>query len=259
MDLGLNGRVAVVTGGGSGIGLATATRLNDEGARVVVGDRYPSAAESVAELLVEVDLSTADGCETLIERTAAELGRLDVLVNNVGIFPYRESFLAVSDRDWQALMDVNFMSMVRCSRAAIPHMLERGSGSIVSIASDVARAPDVFFVDYGVSKASVLSVSKALSIEFGPRGIRSNTVSPGPTRTPPWDRPGGFGDSLATEFEMDKEAAIEHFAKVVRKLPLGKLGDPEDVAAVVAFLASDAAKHVTGSDYCVDGGVVAAA
>lgn len=259
MNLRLDDRVAVVTGGGSGIGLATATRLRDEGARVVVGDRDPSAAENVAELVVEVDLATREGCEELIERTVTELGGIDVLVNNVGVFPYRETFLAVEDDDWRGLLDINFMAMVRCCRAAIPRMIDRGGGAIVSIASDVARAPDVFFVDYGVSKAAVLSLSKALSIEFGPKGIRSNTVSPGPTRTPPWDRPGGFGDSLATEFGMDKDAAIDHFAKVVRKLPLGKLGDPQDVAAVVAFLASDASKQVTGSDYCVDGGVVAAA
>lgn len=259
MNLGLESRAAVVTGGASGIGLAVATRLHEEGALVAVGDRGPRSAEGVADLLVEVDLATREGCEELIERAASEFGRLDVLVNNVGIFPYREGFLSVGDDDWQALMDVNFMSMVRCCQAAIPRIIESGGGSIVSIASDVGRAPDVFFVDYGVSKAAVLSLSKALSIEFGPQGVRSNTVSPGPTRTPPWDRPGGFGDALAAEFGMDKEAAIDHFAKVVRKLPLGKLGDPQDVAAVVAFLASDAAKHVTGSDYCVDGGVVAAA
>ena len=102
-------------------------------------------------------------------------------------------------------------------------------------------------------------LSKAFSIEFGPAGVRSNCVSPGPTRTPAWDRPGGFADSLATEYGLDKEAAIDHFAKEVRKLPLQKVGDPDDVARVIAFLASDVSKHVTGADYTVDGGVVAAA
>jgi NAD(P)-dependent dehydrogenase (short-subunit alcohol dehydrogenase family) len=122
----------------------------------------------------------------------------------------------------------------------------------------VGRAPDRFFVDYCVYKAAILMISKALSIEFGPAGVRSNCVSPGPTRTPAWDRPGGFGDSLATEYNLDKEAAIDHFAKEVRKLPLQKLGDPADVARVIAFLASDMSKHVTGADYTVDGGIVSA-
>jgi NAD(P)-dependent dehydrogenase (short-subunit alcohol dehydrogenase family) len=138
-------------------------------------------------------------------------------------------------------------------------MIERGKGAIVSIASDVGRAPDPFFVDYAVSKAGVLSLSKALSIEFGPKGVRSNVVSPGPTRTPLWDRPGGFADSLAEEFGMEVEAAIDHFAKEVRKLPLGKLGRPEEVANAVFFLASDLAAQVTGSEYCVNGGVLNAA
>jgi NAD(P)-dependent dehydrogenase (short-subunit alcohol dehydrogenase family) len=105
----------------------------------------------------------------------------------------------------------------------------------------------------------MLMLSKAISIEFGPAGIRSNCVSPGPTRTPAWDKPGGFVDSLAEEYGLGREEAVEHFAKDVRKLPLGRLGDPEDVARVIAFLASDVSKHVTGADYTVDGGVVAAA
>ncbi|MDQ1541983.1 MAG: hypothetical protein QOH29_2709, partial [Actinomycetota bacterium] len=208
---------------------------------------------------VTVDLATAMGADDLISAAVTTHGHVDVLVNNVGVFPFRESFLSVSDTDWDALMDVNFYSMARACRAALPHMVKQGRGAIVSVASDVGRAPDRFFVDYSVSKAAVLMLSKAISIEFGPAGIRSNCVSPGPTRTPAWDKPGGFADSLAEEYRLPKEQAIEHFAKAVRKLPLGKLGDPDDVAGVIAFLASDLAKHVTGADYTVDGGLVAAA
>ena len=151
-------------------------------------------------------------------------------------------------------MDVNFYSMVRACREVIPHMVKQGGGSIVSIASECGRQPDVFFVDYSVSKAAMLSLNKALANEFGPSGIRANIVSPGPTRTPPWDDPGGFGQSLAKEFGLSKEEAIDHFAKEVRKLPLGRLGRPQDVAAAVVFLASDLAAQVTGSEYCVNGG-----
>jgi NAD(P)-dependent dehydrogenase (short-subunit alcohol dehydrogenase family) len=260
MDFQLTDRVVVITGAGSGIGLATAKTFLAEGAKVVAADLDSSAAgelsNSVAALTV--DMSTPDGADFVIAEAIRMHGRVDVLVNNVGAFPFRESFLAVSDTEWHELMNLNFYSAVRACRAALPHMVEQGRGAIVSVASDVGRSPDRFFVDYSVCKAAVLMMSKALSIEFGPAGVRSNCVSPGPTRTPAWDRP-GFGDSLATEYGLDKEAAIDHFAKEVRKLPLQKLGDPGDVARVIAFLASDVSKHVTGADYTVAGGIVAAA
>lgn len=261
MDFGLTDRVVLVTGAGSGIGLATAQLFADEGARVVAADLDPSAAGELSGPVttVALDLASPQGPVEAVARTVEEHGAIDVLVNNVGIFPFRESFLDVTDEDWAEVMNINFHAMLRASRAAIPHMVGQGRGAIVSVASDVGRAPDRFFVDYSVSKASVLMLSKALSIEFGPQGVRSNCVSPGPTRTPAWDKPGGFADSLAEEYGLDKDAAIDHFAKEVRKLPLGKLGDPIDVARVIAFLASDVSKHVTGADYTVDGGVVAAA
>jgi len=261
MNYGLDGRVVVITGAGSGIGLTTCRVVLEEGGSVVAGDLDPSAAAALSDAVtpVTVDLSTAAGAEQLISAAIEARGSIDALVNNVGTFPFRESFLAVSDADWDALMAVNFYSMVRACRAALPHIVEQGRGAIVSVASDVGRAPDRFFVDYSVSKAAVLMLSKAISIEFGPAGIRSNCVSPGPTRTPAWDKPGGFADSLAEEYGLEKDAAIEHFAREVRKLPLGKLGDPDDVARVIAVLASDVSKHVTGADYTVDGGVVAAA
>jgi NAD(P)-dependent dehydrogenase (short-subunit alcohol dehydrogenase family) len=260
MQLNLNDKVAVVTGGGSGIGLATVRQLAEEGARVVAADLDPSAATEIDGVIgVAADLSTAEGPGSAVAAAVKEFGRIDVLVNNVGVFPYRESFLSVTDEDWKGLLEVNFFSMVRASRAAIPHMVDQGSGVIVSTASDVARAPDPFFVDYGVAKAGVLMLSKAISIEFGPKGVRSNCVSPGPTLTPAWEKPGGFAESLAEEFGMSKDDAIDHFAKEVRKMPLGRLGRPQDVANAIVFLASDAASHVTGADYQVDGGIVDAA
>lgn len=260
MQLNLNGKVAVVTGGGSGIGLATVRQLAEEGASVVAADLDPSAATEIDGVIgLAADLSTAEGPEAAVAAAVEQFGRIDVLVNNVGVFPYRESFLTVTDEDWKGLLEVNFFSMVRASRAALPHMVDQGSGVIVSTASDVARAPDPFFVDYGVAKAGVLMLSKAISIEFGPQGVRSNCVSPGPTLTPAWEKPGGFAESLAEEFGMSKDEAVDHFAKEVRKMPLGRLGRPEDVANAIVFLASDAASHVTGADYQVDGGIVDAA
>jgi NAD(P)-dependent dehydrogenase (short-subunit alcohol dehydrogenase family) len=138
-------------------------------------------------------------------------------------------------------------------------MIAKNAGSIISIASECARQPDVFFVDYSVTKAMILNLSKSLANEYGPRGIRSNVVSPGPTRTASWDKPGGFAESLANEYGLDREAAIEHFAKEVRKLPVGHIGRPENVAAAVAFLASDVSAQVTGAEYTVNGGSYIAA
>jgi NAD(P)-dependent dehydrogenase (short-subunit alcohol dehydrogenase family) len=254
------GRTVVVTGGASGIGEAIALTFAAEGATVFAGDRDADTLQNVSShdnvTGVEVDLGTAEGCEKLIRTAVDAHGTVDVLVNNVGIAPWRESFLTTSDDDWNQVLSINFFAMVRCSRAAIPHMLEQGRGAIVSIASDVGRAPDPFFVDYAVSKASMLSLAKAISVEFGPKGIRSNSVSPGPTRTPLWDRPGGFAESIAADLGMEVEEAIDHFAKVIRKLPLGQLGRPQDVANAVFFLASDLAAQVTGADYRVDGGVI---
>jgi NAD(P)-dependent dehydrogenase (short-subunit alcohol dehydrogenase family) len=136
-------------------------------------------------------------------------------------------------------------------------MVEQGSGAIVSVASDAGRQPDPFYVDYCVSKACVISLAKSLSIEFGSKGIRSNVVSPGPTVTPGLVE--FFEKSAAPEWGMSTDEAIDHFAKNIRKLPLGHLGQAEDVAATIVFLASDLAKQTTGSDYRVDGGTQVAA
>ncbi|WP_320671080.1 SDR family NAD(P)-dependent oxidoreductase [Patulibacter defluvii] len=262
MELHLEGRVAVVTGAGAGIGLATARLLREAGARVVAVARDPSAAAELGPevMPLAVDLAEADGPGRAIAAAVERWGAIDVLVNNVGQFPYREGgFLSVGDDDWRALLRVNLLSMIRACRAALPAMVAAGRGSIVNVASDVGRAPAPFLVDYAVTKAAMLRLSKAIATEFGPAGVRSNCVSPGPTRTAGWERPGGFTDALADEYGLDRDAAVAHFAVEVRQTPLGRLGRPDEVAAVIAYLASDGAAHVTGADHRVDGGLVAAA
>ena len=249
----------MITGAGSGIGLATVHALLNEGARVVAVDLDPSAARAAASedqvLGLSLDLREAGAARRAVDAGIARFGGLDVLVNNVGVCPFRDGFLSVSDEQWLELIELNFLSMVRCSRAAIPHMRERGGGSIISIASDSARVPAPFFVDYCVTKGAMLTLSRALANEFAPAGIRVNCVSPGPTRTAPWEE-SAFFTSMADAQGVDRETAITRFIADERGMPLGRLGEPEDVAAVITFLASDLSRQVTGSDYRVDGGLV---
>ncbi|QLC24856.1 SDR family oxidoreductase [Parasphingopyxis algicola] len=260
MNLGLRGKVAVVTGAGSGIGLAVCRMLVEEGARVVAGDIAIDDLKSLADagtlVGVEVDLGTSKGPGSLILRAKNEFDGIDILINCVGVGPVRGGFNDITDDDLQKTMDINFMSMLRACRAVLPEMVAKGGGVIVSVASDAGRMPDPFFVDYSLSKAAMLMFSKTISIEFGPKGVRSNIVSPGPIRTPMWDRPGGFADILADQYGVDRETAVHLFATEQRRLPLGRLGTPEEVAALCVFLASERPGFATGSDFAINGGSI---
>jgi NAD(P)-dependent dehydrogenase (short-subunit alcohol dehydrogenase family) len=260
MDGGLRNRAVVVTGGGGGIGLAAVEAFLAEGARVVAADLDPSSAASLAEedtvVPLTVDLSTPGGPVEAVTTAVERFGAIDVLVNNVGIAPHREGFLDVSDAEWLRVMEINFFSMIRACRATLPHMVDQGHGAIVSVASDAGRVPGAFFVDYCVTKASVLMLSKAIATEFAPHGIRSNCVSPGPTRTSVWEPDAPITRELAAEFGGDADKAIENFLRNVRRMPMARLGEPSDVAAMIVFLASDLARQVTGADYRVDGGQI---
>ncbi|MFZ0040837.1 MAG: SDR family oxidoreductase [Solirubrobacteraceae bacterium] len=224
----------------------------------MAADLDPGALADVHGITAHrLDLLAPHSAQALADAAVAEHGRIDVLVNALGGPAHRpDGFLSIDDEGWRWSFDMNFMGMVRTSRAVIPHMQRQGGGSIVSIASDAGRQADPFFLDYCAAKAAVLSLSKSLSIEFAP-AIRSNAVSPGPSRTP--GLVGFFERHVAPEWGMGTEEAIEHFVKDIRKLPAGKLGEPEDVANAVLFLASDVSRQVTGSEYCVDGGVIQAA
>ncbi|MDQ4052414.1 MAG: SDR family oxidoreductase [Actinomycetota bacterium] len=252
------GKVALVTGAGAGIGLATATRLLELGANVVaVGHVKGTDAESFPadrSHLVELDMQDAGAGGAAVAATIERFGRIDILVNNAGRFQVRESFTAVSDDDWSNTWELNVMGYVRTARAAIPHMVAQGGGAIVHLGSEVGRMPLPGVPDYSVSKAAVLSVSKLISLEFGGQGIRSNVVAPAHVKTPLWERPGGYLDSLATEYGVPREEAVAEFIRR-SQLVLPRLGTPEEVAEVVTFLASDRAGFVTGAEYTVNGGV----
>jgi NAD(P)-dependent dehydrogenase (short-subunit alcohol dehydrogenase family) len=257
MELGLRGKTAIVTAGGSGIGQAVAHALASEGAAVVLGDLDTEAVRGVSGITaVSVDLLDPDGPNTLVARAMSEHDRVDVLVNAIGGPTFRGTgFLDIDDADWHRSLGLNLLATTRMCRAAIPCMAD--GGSIVTIASDAARQPDPIFIDYCVAKAALLALSKALSIEFAPRGIRSNCVSPGPTNTPGFRN--FFAEHVAPQWGTTPDEAIDRFVNEVRKIPAGRLGEPADVANVVVFLASDAARYVTGADYRVDGGVVISA
>lgn len=262
MELGLGGKEVVVTGASKGIGLAVARAFAKEGAKVVAGSR--TASEGLEELAgrypllhVAVDLGTPEGPRKLVGHAVEEFGGVDVLVNNVGVFePRLAGFASITDEDWRRTFEITFMSAVRASRAVLPSMLERGVGTIVNVSSINAHLPLSFVADYSAAKAALTNLSKLLAEEFGPRGVRVNTVSPGPVRTAAWDEEGGFGDGLANAVGGSELSEFLDELPGQAGITLGRMGTPEDVAAVVLLLASDRASWITGSDYVVDGGAL---
>jgi NAD(P)-dependent dehydrogenase (short-subunit alcohol dehydrogenase family) len=255
---GLRDRVVLITGAGSGIDLATTKKLLGEDAVVIAGDIDISALNTIAKpttfTALEMDLRR-DGADLLVKAALERFGRIDALVCCAGIAPTRNGLASTKDTDFVATFDVNVFGVVRACRAAVPHMAAKGKGSVVAIASDFGRMPERLFYDYCMSKSAVLSFVKSLSIEFGPQGIRANCVSPGATRTPIWEKPGGFIDLLATMYGgMDRDKVVDHFAKVHKKFALQRIGEPDEIAEVVLFLVSDRSSFVTGADYWANGG-----
>lgn len=262
MRTNLAGKTVLITGAANGIGRATALAFAGEGARLALVDidaeGLKDAAMSVRAAGANVatavaDLSSEEGMRAGIDEALAGAGELDVLVNNVGAGAVR-TFDDLSDDDWEQTLQLNFMSTVRAMRAVLPGMRERGRGVIVNNASDLARQPEANPVDYSVSKAAVLSLTKALARAEGP-AIRINAVAPGPIWTPFWTKPGGFAETLGQVHGMPPQEAVEHEMRL-RQLPLARLGTPEEVANVIVFLASDLASFVTSSVWGVDGGSI---
>jgi NAD(P)-dependent dehydrogenase (short-subunit alcohol dehydrogenase family) len=247
MELGLRDRLCVVTGSTGGIGLATAKLLVDEGARVVTCGR--SEAPGIGEALhVRADLARPGEPERLV----AEAGAVDVLVNNAGYAEQRD-FLEVTDEQWDEGWQLNVMSYVRAIRAAVPGMLERGRGVIVNVSSTAGKRPSTGMPDYSVTKAAVLSLSRLVADLYASGGIRCNALTPGPTATEAWLGEGGLADQQARRVGKTREEVLEAVGK---GRPLGRLAEPEEIAAVVAFLCSDLASYVTGAAWSADGGTV---
>jgi len=257
LDLGLRDRVCVVTGSTGGIGLACARLLGEEGAQVVVcgrdSDRVELArAASGAALGVTCDLSEPTAPEQLIGEAMRALGRVDCLVNNVGD-AYQADFEELSDRQWDEMWQLNVMSYVRAIRSVLPGMRERGKGVIVNVSSTSGKRPSTSMPNYSVTKAGVLSLSRLVADLYARDGIRCNAVAPGPTATEAWLAPGGLADQQAQRTGKTREEVLE---AVAQGRPLGRLAEPEEIAAVIVFLCSERANYVTGSAWSADGGTV---
>jgi len=259
VDLGLHGRSAIVTGGGQGIGRSIALALADEGADVVLVARGRPRLDAVASevrerggraLAVTADVTTVDGIEAVVRQTLDAFERVDVLVNNAGKGAPKP-MLELTDEDWAASFDLNFFSAVRLSLACVPHMRAQGWGRIVNISTRVAREPDPFFAPYAASKAALINFSKNLALAFSGDGVLTNCIVPGLIR------------SVAVQEAAERSAAAtgrtvaEIYERTLAKrpIPAGRLGEPDDVAGLVALLVSDRGSWITGACFTVDGGI----
>jgi 3-oxoacyl-[acyl-carrier protein] reductase len=236
MDLGIAGRTAVVTGGTRGIGAAVAGLLEADGARVVRVARSEG-----------IDVTAPDAAERIAERAA---GPVDILVNNAGTSEIK-GLDELTDDDYYAAFELNVMAPLRLMRHFAPLMAERGWGRIVNVTSSAGKRPSQTWPAYSVAKAAQHSLSRVYADYWAPRGVHVNAVAPGPTGSPLWRGPGGLADQLAARDGMSPDEAI---ARQATKVPLGRFGEPEEVAAVVAFLCSERASWVTGAAWSADGG-----
>ncbi|MEQ4305445.1 3-oxoacyl-ACP reductase [Plantactinospora sp. B6F1] len=246
----LAGRVAVVTGAGSGIGLATSRRLAAEGAYVVcvdiADDAGRTAADEVGGEFVACDVSDEAQVRDLFDQVAARHGRIDIAFNNAGISPPEDDSILETGLDaWERVIRVNTTSVYLCCKYVIPHMLRQGSGSIVNTASFVAlMGAATSQIAYTASKGGVLALTRELGVQFARQGIRVNALCPGPIMTP----------LLRELFAEDPERAARRLVHV----PMGRFGEPAEIAAAVAFLASDDASFMTAAQFVVDGGITGA-
>jgi NAD(P)-dependent dehydrogenase (short-subunit alcohol dehydrogenase family) len=246
----LSGKVAVITGGASGIGFATAKRMRAEGATIVIGDIDPKtgkpAADELEGLFVPVDVADKAAVDNLFDTTASTYGSVDIAFNNAGISPPDDDLIENTELDaWDRVQNINLKSVYLCSKAALRHMVPQQRGSIINTASFVAvMGSATSQISYTASKGGVLAMSRELGVQFARQGIRVNALCPGPVNTP----------LLRELFAKDPERAARRLIHV----PLGRFAEPEELAAAVAFLASDDSSFITASTFLVDGGISSA-
>ena len=243
----LEGRGAVITGGCSGIGLATVRRFAEEGAKVVIGDLADDAGRTIAEQIgggyVHCDVTSKDEVDALFRTAKQTFGSVDIAFNNAGISPPEDDSILDTDLEaWRRVQEVNLTSVYLCCKAALPYMLEQGRGSIINTASFVAvMGAATSQISYSASKGGVLSMTRELGVQFARQGVRVNALCPGPVNTP----------LLQELFAKDAERAARRLVHV----PMGRFGEPEEMANAVLFLASDESSFITASTFLVDGGI----
>jgi 3-oxoacyl-[acyl-carrier protein] reductase len=262
VDLGLRDRACIVTGASGGIGRTTALGLAAEGAALVLTGRREKALAEVAEACraaggrartLVLDITAADAGERLLTACLDAFGRVDALVNNAGTSTVRP-LEEVSDAEWQDYWDLHVMAPMRAMRVAAPAMAERGWGRIVNVSSSSGKRPSSSLaMPYSVTKAAVLSLSRAFAEKFAGRGVLVNAVAPGPVADELWLAPGGMADQNAAVQGISREEVLEATA---RRVPLGRMARPEEIAAVIVFLCSELAASVAGAAWSVDGGTV---
>jgi 3-oxoacyl-[acyl-carrier protein] reductase len=253
VDLGLKGKIAVVTGGSQGIGKATALRLAQEGANVAICARSKEDVERVGadlarhgvqSLAVAADMSKAEDIARFMKAVIDKFGRVDILVNNAGTSK-RGAFLELTDEEWEADLELKVFGAIRCTRLAIPHMKKNGGGRIVNITISSAKQPGAGSYPTSVSRAAGLAITKALSKEFAADNILVNTVCIGRIKSGQHER----------RFKKEGISPEAYYAKSAEGIPMGRVGEAEEVANVITFLVSDAASYVTGSSINLDGGI----
>jgi len=246
MDLGLKGKSALITGGASGLGKETAATMLAEGVRVMIADVNEETLESARKELsaggaeveaVRLDVRKMKSCNAAVAATIERFGCLDILVNSAGIGGPNAFFAQTQERDWEDLLAINLLGVIHCCRAVTEHMMERATGRIVSIASEAGKANEKRMVIYGATKGGVISLTRGLAAELGRYNVCVNAVCPGVTRTPM---------TAYIDEEMERQSA--------RYYPLGRLGQPQDIAPMITFLASERASWITGQAISVSGG-----
>jgi 3-oxoacyl-[acyl-carrier protein] reductase len=261
MDLGLNDRACIVTGASRGIGRATATALASEGASVLLIARNRDALEPVAQACagaggrataLALDITDPSAGESIVEACVNAFGRIDALVNNAGTSAFRP-LEELTDDDWQRQWELHVMAPMRLMRAAAPAMADRTWGRIVNVCSSSGKRPSQTNVAYSVTKAAELSLSRAFADAYAAKGVLVNAVAPGPVGSELWLAPGGLADQIAQARGITREQALEAAAG---RVPIGRLAQEREIAAVIVFLCSEVASNVAGAAWSVDGGAV---
>jgi len=243
MDLGLSGKACIVTGATGGIGLATAERLAHAGADVIAVSRSSDD--------VKADVMDPDAAARIVAECESRFGRVDVLVNNAGTMPVA-SLDELTDEDWQGQWELNVMASLRLMRIVAPKMAENGWGRIVNVASSAGKRPSLRNAAYSVTKAAQLSLSRVFADEYADKGVLVNAVAPGPTATELWTGEGGIAAQMASRSGSSREDELDAAGS---RIPIGRMADPEEIAAVIVFLCSEQASNVAGAAWSVDGGV----